>query len=273
MVKRYDTDNAADVRALLEMKHDPAIREVLPRRSKYGSKRAERYGLTPVEATPDVLVPADSFKEVIEHCHAQKIFPMYHQRATWAPAGFVSDQDGIPYCWTWSGTGWVLTIRAMEDKPTVMLSPVSGGKFVNWSSAGNYLEDFINKARNDGLCPLPEGVSFNSTNRSSSYWSQYDGLRKLYRLGAVWDCNNSAGDAVMLQHSLSCLAYGRPVFIAYNWWGHALFCVGMRWDESAYLKVVPIIQNSHGESDWIEIEGSKSIFDEAYGGISTVPTE
>jgi hypothetical protein len=78
---------------------------------------------------------------------------------------------------------------------------------------------------------------------------------------------------VMLQHALSGLAYGRPVYFAYNWMSHAMLCQGMRWAPGSYLNVVPIVRNSHNEDDWIEFEGSKSIFDEAYIGISTEPTE
>jgi len=266
---RYDTDNPAHVQSLLQQKARPEVAEALPRQTTYASIGALRCGLTPIEAYPDVLVPQDAYKEVIEYCHTHKIFPMYHQRDTWAPEGFSSNQDGLGFCWTWSGTSWVMTIRAMEDKPTVMLSPVAQGKWVNWSNSGWYLDSFIDKARNEGICPLPPGVDFNSTDRSSSFWSQYDSQRKFYRVDAVWDCNN-ANATIMWQHAISCLAYGCPLYIAYTFWGHALMCVGVRWDNG---QLIPVIQNSHGETDWIELTGSRAVFSEAYGGVSTVPVE
>lgn len=163
----------------------------------------------------------------------------------------------------------MMTTRAMEDKDTVPLAPVSMGYLVNWRNEGNYLESFIDGAREDGICPAPDG-NINSWKNSRSYWAEYEDQRKLYRLDAIWDCDPSS-DSRMLQHSLSILAYGRPLFIAFNWWGHALHCVGMKWSDSAYLNCIPIIRNSHGEDDYITIEGSKSVFDEAYGFISTVP--
>lgn len=272
-MRDYDTDNPSDVAELLNMKAQPAVEEAKPRRSVYGSIEALQYGLMPVEAYPDALVPMDSFKEVIEHCHQEKIFPMYHARATWLPEGTASDQDGLGYCWTWSGTSWFMTIRAVEDKPTVVCSPVAQGKWVGFNNEGWYLDGFIAKARSEGICPLPPGTDFNSTNLSASFWKQYDDQRQFYRLGGVWDCNNRAGADVMLQHSLTCLACGLPLYIAYDFWGHALVCMGFIWDTSAYKNMKPVILNSHGETDWITVSGSKSIFSEAYGGGSTVPVE
>jgi hypothetical protein len=267
-MRHFDTDNPADMAMLMDLQ-PPERRFEYRKLSRYGSGRAMDRGLRPVEDVPDVLVPTDSFKEVIEHCHAEKIFPMYHQTATWAPPGFQFNQNGLGYCWTWSGTGAVMTTRAMEDKDTVLLAPVSMGYLVGWRNEGNYLEDYIQGARNEGICPAVDG-DINSWKNSKSYWAPYEAERAKYRLDAIWDCDNSS-DSRMVQHALSCLAYGRPVFIAYNWWAHALHCVGMKWSESASPKCVPIIRNSHNENDYITLEGSKSVFDEAYGFISTVP--
>jgi hypothetical protein len=77
----------------------------------------------------------------------------------------------------------------------------------------------------------------------------------------------------MIQHCLSILAYGRPLQIAYSWWGHALNLVAIRWDETVVNNIVWVIRNSHNESDVIELVGSKGVPDEAYGFISTELTE
>lgn len=232
--------------------------------NKYGSLYAAKAGLVPVEAYPDVLVDPADYKEVIQHCHDAKIFPMYHQAATWAPDGFSYDQNGIGYCWTWSGTACLMDCRALEDKETVLLAPVSMGYLVGWRNEGNYLEDFIGGARNHGIAPADCVGGINSANRNpNSYCDDWETQAKQYRLAQVWDCSPSK----MTQHCLSILAYGRPIFIAFDWWGHALELIGLRYDGNT---LVWIIRNSHGETEPIELTGSRAIPDEAYGFISTI---
>lgn len=270
MIHRYDTDTQSHI--LLAQRGYEAVPEVFPRRTRYGDSDALKLGLDPVESVPDVLVTKDAYKAVIADCHARQIFPMYHQHASWAPVGFQYNQNGLGYCWTWSGTGAVMDVRATEGKETVLLAPVSMGYLVGWANRGNYLESFIEGAKNDGICPAING-DVNSHQNSASTWAGLSDKRKLYRLGQVWDTNPKAGDDVMIQHCLSILAYGRPLYIAYNWWSHALCCVGMRWDESVLNNIVWVIRNSHNESDLIELTGSKGVPDEAYGFISTQLTE
>lgn len=270
---RFNTDSQADVDFLISRKESSYL-EVKPRdynERRYGSTTLDlQSGIVPIEARPDVLVQPDQYKEVIAHCHEQQIFPMYHQQATWAPEGFKSYQNGIGYCWTWSGTATLLDVRALEGLETVLLVPVSMGYLVGWKDRGNYLESFIQGARNDGIVPIigDQKEGFNSLNRSSSYWNKFDSLRGDYRLDEVWDTDPSS-TARMIQHCLSILAYGRPLYIAYNWWGHALELVGLLWDESQPNNLVWVIRNSHGETTFIELTGSRGIPSEAYGFIST----
>jgi hypothetical protein len=270
----YNTDNPRHMEALKSMfvnrPDDPGYR---PRKSVYGENSATKIGLYPVDAVPDALIDLADMKEVIEECHAKKIFPKYHQFNTWAPDGeFASYQNGLNYCWGWSGTACLMDVEAIEDRETVMLAPVSMGYLVGWANAGNYLESFIKGAREEGIAPA-QAKGFNDTTRSKSFWAQFSEQRKEHRLDGVWDCNNNAGDKVMLQHALSVLAYGRPLYIAYDWWGHALECVSMLWTENTYLNVTMEIRNSHGEKTLIKLDGSRCIFSEAYGFISTKPTE
>jgi hypothetical protein len=68
----------------------------------------------------------------------------------------------------------------------------------------------------------------------------------------------------MIQHAISILWTGRPLYIAYNWWGHALECCGVRWDESVKYNIVWQIRNSHNEEDIIELTGDRGIPDESY---------
>jgi len=260
----FNTDDPSDVNALKRQKHRPEFPEVWPRRTVYGSAEAFDDGLVPVEAVPDVLISESDYGDALKRAHEEQSLPLYHMYQ-WRPKGTRYNQDGLGYCWTWSGTGCMMTTRAAEDKPLQYLAPVSMGFLVNWRNAGNYLSSYIKGAREKGVCPADDWDEVNSTNRSSRYWEEKN-QRDKYRLDLVWDTRRSA----MTQHCVSILCYGRSLYIAYNWWGHALELVGIRMDGS---KMEWLISNSHGEDDVIVLTGSRAIPDEAYGFISTVLAE
>lgn len=246
----------------------------LPRRTRYGTDECWQAGLTPVEdqTQVDLLEWAD-LKEVIETCHQQKRFAEYHQRASWAPdARFRYNQNGIGYCWTWSGTAAVMDCRESEGKDAVPLAPVSMGWLVNWKDRGNYLESFIRGAREVGIAPAEfvDG-NINSHNRNpSSYQPGWETERKKYRLDEVWDTDCRRNSRTTILHCATILSLGKPLYIAYNWWGHALECVSLRWDERLPNNIGWRIRNSHNEDDLIELTGSRGEPDEAYGFVSTV---
>jgi hypothetical protein len=195
---------------------------------------------------------------------------MYHQNASWCPKGTRYNQDGLGYCWTWSGTGCFMSLRAMEGLPTTLLAPVSMGYLVNWANRGNYLESFIQGAREQGICPAIDG-NINDLNRSASFWNQHADKRELFRLDEVWDTDGSSDDR-MIQHAISGLSYGRSGFLAFNWWGHALELVGVRHDPKVYKGFVAVIRNSHNEDDFIELTGTKAVPDELYFFVSSKPS-
>jgi len=274
MSERYNLDIASEFQEFRDKRVPLAnVPGVFPRKPylRYGEPLAVSKGLVPVESVPDLLVDVDDFKEVIAECHAQKTFPVYHQYNSWCPKGTRYNQNGLNYCWSWSGTGDLMNCRAAEGKPTVILAPVSGGKFVGWRNVGNYLESFIDGARNDGICPDPNGER-NSTNRSSSYWGQYDDKRKLFRLDLVWDTDRS-NTTRFIQQCVSILRAARSGYAAWNRLSHAMSVVGMRWDESQWMNLVWLVRNSHNEDDVIEMTGQNAVPDEFYGFISTVLTE
>ena len=69
----------------------------------------------------------------------------------------------------------------------------------------------------------------------------------------------------MIQHCVSVLRTGTPVYTAFYWWGHALELVGLQWDEQQANNLVWVNRNSHNESDVIEMTGSRAVPDEAFG--------
>lgn len=260
----FNTDNPSDVELLKKLKVRPEFPEVYPRRTAYGSPEAFDIGLTPIEAAPDVLIPEGEYADALAYAHEQRILPIYHMYDTWRPKGNKYNQNGLGYCWTWSGTGCIMTTRAAEGKPLQLLAPVSMGYLVGWANRGNYLESYIKGAREQGICPAESWDEVNSTNRNESFWSQRN-QRDKYRLDKVWDTDKRN----MTQHCVSILCYGRSIYIAYMWWGHALEMVGIRMNGRT---MEWLISNSHNEDDVIVLTGNRAIPDEAYGFISTVLT-
>ena len=237
----------------------------LPRRTLYGrSPHLIPFG----EAYPDKLVDPKDYKEVIAWCHERKIFPMYHQQATWGPPGFRWNQNGLNYCWIWSLAGAFMTDRAIEGKPTILLSPVSLGRIVNWKNAGNYLEDAVAGFREYGLCEM----EFTPNQHSRSPKTFRDGWEAnalQNRLGDTWDTPDDSL-AVRIQYMISILKTGTAIYDAHNWWGHATSVVGVVWDESQKNNLRVIERNSHDEDDLIELTGDRAIPDEMIGICSSL---
>jgi len=242
----------------------------MPRVSRYGGQLAAKMGLLPLGDSPDELVKPADFKEVINECNEKQIFPEYHQRATWCPDGQPWNQDGLNYCWAWGCTSATMDCRAAEGKPTVQLAPVSLGWLVSWRNAGYFLDATINGAMEKGIAPASAVPGMHSRN-PSSFADDWQTQALLYRPKEWWDTDKTS-DLEMIRQCLTILKTGRSLYIAYNWWSHALNCCGMLWDESEPNNVVWRIRNSHNETEPIELTGSRGVPDEAYGVRATLDT-
>jgi hypothetical protein len=263
----------------------PGFREVLPR----------DYTQHPVGSLPeipaageimeslDVLIDPSKFKDEIDRATELKLFPYYY-RQSWLPDGgsLTWDQDGLSLCWTWGGTGCLMTLRSVLGLSQVNLAPVSMGYLVGWANRGNYLASWIRGAREQGVCPVQGGetslaewpnVHINSTSRDSSFWGRYDSHRKNFRLGQVWDINTRSGELRCAQEVLTALTMSAPIYIAHNYWGHALQIETMAWDTSAPNNILWGHLNSHRNNKVLWLEGSKGSPDESYPFISMEPTE
>ena len=268
MIKRYGDSNWRQLDKLW-----PDQPGIIPRVSRYGEDSAYECGLVPIELqdTVDVIEWSD-LKEVIERGHADESLPLYHQYDTWCPQGRRWNQDGEPYCWAFSATATMMDLRAMEGKETIDLAPVTLGWLVGWKSKGYYLDDTIRGLRERGVASAEMvGGDFNSVNRNhNSYQDGWEEDAKKYRLNEVWDIDCQSGDRKSILQAASALSAGRPIYLAYAFWSHALMCTGMRWDESKKNNIVWQIRNSHNESDIIEMDGDRGVPTEMYSFVSTV---
>jgi hypothetical protein len=241
------------------------LQGALPRRRPYGAYP----GLVPFgEAYPDKLIDPSDYKEVIARCHREQIFPMYHQRNTWGAVGFRWYQNGLPYCWAWSATAATMDCEAREGKPVELLSPVSLGWLVSWRERGYYLAETIEGIKARGIAPM----SFTPNPHDPTPRKFVDGWEEAamrHRILDAWDTDNSTL-AKRIQYGISVLATASSDYIAYDWWGHALECVGVVWDETVANNLCWVIRNSHDEDNFIELTGDKAVPDEQYGIVSTL---
>jgi hypothetical protein len=231
-----------------------------PRETVYGAEP----GLIPFgEAMPDQLVDPADYKSVIEHCHAQKIFPLYHQRATWAPTGYQWTQNGLNFCWAWGLGASMMDCGAAEGRPTRILSPVTLGWLVRWRNSGNYLADAVRGALERGIATMAFTPDPHDLSRKSFVegW-EADALEN--RLAEAWDADTSS-KASAVRYAISILKTGRSLYIAYDWWGHALSCCGVVWDETQPNNLIWLLRNSHDEDDVIEMTGDRAVPDEIIG--------
>jgi len=253
MIAQYDCDNPGQRALLLSKVPEP---QTLPRRTVYGAAP----GLIPVGDFADKLVDPKDYKEVIAHCHAQKIFPVSHQRASWAPPGVVWDQNGLNFCWAWGGTAAFMDLLSREGKPVPLLSPVSMGWLVNWRNAGNYLESMIGGLKERGVCEASFTPDMHAI-RPSIFKPGWEDNAMTHRLGEVFDTDSNR----MIQHAITLLSLGLSGYNAFNWWGHSTETVGVNWDESQVNNLVWDVRNSHKENDIIKMTGNKAVPDEFYG--------
>lgn len=270
-IKRYGEHN---YRELLK-KRPTSKREVLPRIFPYSDDPDapiyRRTGGIPLGSQADMLVDPSDYKEVIQYCHENKIFPIYAQYDSWAPPGFRWSQNGLGFCWAWGITGNMMDCRSREGKPTKLLSPVSLGWTVGWQNRGNYLMSAINGMKERGVCEMEYTPNPHSLNYRQ-YKEGWEENALKYRLAEWWDLDNRS-DSRMVQHLVTVLASGVPVYVAHNWWGHALSIVSLNWDESLSYNMAFVHRNSHNEPDVIELTGGRGIPDEAYGIRATLTVD
>lgn len=254
---RYDDTN---YQQLLDRGHhtEDGRPEALPRRTRYGSREASAYGLRPMADYLTDLVPEDSIEQVIAECHAKKLFPMYHLEAS----GLLEpwNQDGFGLCWAYGLTAAVTAAELRQGNAT-RRSPFSLGWMVNWKNRGYYCDKAISGARERGLAPADYVPEYQLD--TSKFTAGWETAALDCRPTEWWDVDVSGADMLIIRQVLTGLRDGWASYIAYNWWGHALACVGMRWDTSEKNNVVWIDWNSHDDG-MIELAGNKGVPDEAY---------
>jgi hypothetical protein len=237
---------------------------ILPRYMKYGSTEARENGMIPVSDSLDVLVPEDEFKERIQEANEKQMMAIHYLRDSGAKA---HSQGGTNYCWAYGISECLEALRPMENQEYIRLAPATMGWIVNWRNKGNYLSSAIKGCYERGVASS-EFAKDGTTN----YKSFKDGWQEdaMKHRPHEWTDTDSANERRMVQQCVSLLVSGLPLYIAYNWWGHALMMAGVEWDETQKYNLRWIAWNSHNDGR-IELTGSRGVPDEAYAPrVSTI---
>jgi len=232
--------------------------EIIPRDFACGSSEAADIGLAPVEEFPNVMVPEDEWKERINEMNEEQGFPVHHLRRGNAKA---KNQNGYGYCWAYGITSCLESVRVKTGQPYVELAPQSLGWMVNWRNRGYYPSHAIQGINEKGVCrnELVGDSTFNPRNFEDG-WEE-DALN--YRAMEWWDTNRRT-EKDMVKQCVSILLTGHPLYIAYNWWNHALMMGGLVWDEGERYNLKWLAINSHNDGE-IYLTGSRGVPSEAYG--------
>lgn len=234
----------------------------LPRRTRYGSSEAAQHFLVPYGDVVSDLPDQKDWKELIQEANEKKLFPIYHRQASTVLEQQPS-QNGLNYCWTWSLRAATENARRLYGLPDVSLAPTSLAWLVNYSNAGYYLDAAIKGACERGFAPM--SMLPNQYSRSPSSWqSGWEQEALKYRPLEWWDGDTSQGTIFVIKQALAILRTGTPLYVALNWWSHALCIFGLTWDESQPNGIIWDYFNSHADGH-IQLVGSRGVPDEFYG--------
>jgi hypothetical protein len=230
---------------------------ILPRYLTYGSPEAREHGLTPFADNLDALIPWDEMKERVNLANERRQMPIHYLEACKAKP---HSQGGTNYCWAYGLAMCLEALRPMESQEYCRLGPASLGWAVGWRNRGYYLSATIRAAMERGIAKaiyVPD-----ATNDRREFTPGWEGDALNHKPHEFTDTDRSS-EKFMAQQCASLLVAGLPLYLAFNWWGHAIAGMGVEWDESEKHNLRWINWNSHSDGR-IEMTGSRGVPDEAY---------
>jgi len=239
---------------------------LLPRYLAYGSADMASRRIIPVSDQPSILVPEDEWKERINEANEYRLFPIHHMEAANVP---VKNQARTNFCWSYGIASCTEAHDLIQGQPYEKLAPATLGHLVKWRNQGYWCSEAIAGANKYGHATSKFADDGVYTNRNFKDGWQADALR--HRPLEWWDTvgSRAGSEKEMVQQCVSLLLTPSPLYIAYNWWGHALMMAGLIWDEKEKYNLRWVAVNSHDDGR-IELTGSRGVPDEGYGIRSTV---
>lgn len=194
-----------------------------------------------------VIVPESQWKARIEEMQAKGLFA---RQIFEASNPFQADQGKLNYCWAFSLTQTIELNRVAAGLPYIELAAESLGGDVSYRNAGNAIDSAIAYAAAHGIasrsfvdhgCISPSGFrqgwEKNAVNFRPIEW---------------WD----VGANDMWAESVTVLLTGKPLYVGYDWWGHAVML-----DELVIVgdEVCVSGPNTWGKGQRFVLKGSKKV--------------
>ncbi len=241
---------------------------VLPRFLEYGSVHAEHQGIVPVGDSLDKLVPKDEWKERINEANRLKMFPIHY----FEKANVVGkNQASTNFCWAYGISSCVEAVDLMQVQVYERLAPATLGWLVNWKNQGYWCSEAIKGAAKKGIASSKfarDGVSHYKY-FEKDWESDCPNHKPLEWFDTIGTDSRRRNEEEQVAQCVSLLLTPSPLYIAYNWWSHALMMAGLIWDETQKYNLRWVAWNSHNDGR-IELTGSRGVPDEAYAPRSTV---
>jgi len=235
---------------------------VLPRFLQYGSSEAMSQKIMPVGEQPDKLVPKDEWKERINEANRLRMFPIHYFETFGVEK---KNQARTNFCWSYGLTSCVESVRLYENQLYRRLAPATLGWLVGWRNQGYWCSEAIKGAFNKGIASsefAADGV-YSSRGFKDGWMEDRKRHKPLEWFDTIGVDNRRRDEEEQVAQCVSLLLTPSPLYIAYNWWSHALMMAGLEWDETAKYNLRWVAWNSHNDGR-IELTGSRGVPDEAY---------
>jgi len=230
---------------------------VLPRYLRYGSREAVANKMIPFQDTPIKLIPRDEWKERIAEANEKRTMPYHWFLDNKVPA---KSQNGFNYCWAYGCAAAIEHRQMLQGKPYCRLGANGLGRIVRWKNVGNYLSDAIRGSREFGI-PSAEFVDDSSIKpRTFKDGWEEDALN---HRSDEWIDTDYRSEDEMVDQCVSLYLQSFGTYNAFNWWSHALFGIGVKWDERERYNLVWLQWNSYNDG-LIEMTGRRAVPDESY---------
>lgn len=186
-------------------------------------------------------------------------------RPTMEAGGYRSkDQNGTNFCWAFGVVGAMEVCRITAGLPHVELSPASiACPIKNWRNQGGWGDQAIEYIEEHGI--MPESIWPEHKITKEHWTAENREVAKKYRITEWDDLSND------FELHVSCLLQGIPVAVGYNWWGHLVFSMGVRYRNGRFeIESMNSWSERYGDNGYFWIQEHKA--KQGYGVAPRAPT-
>lgn len=188
------------------------------------------------------------------------------KNGSWFPS---YDQNGYPYCWSYSTTHTAMFARAVANAPFTDLSAMGmANKITHFNPQGGWCGLSAKFARENGIptkADWPDATPMSRSHDNPTTWNNALG----YRITEDWvDLTKEVYDQnLTFKQVVTCLLLNQPCALDFNWWAHSV--MGLRVVKRAgeyCIKILNSWSDNYGDRGMAILAGSKKY---PNGAIST----